>query len=79
MEPGRVEKRYFVRLLGVKKDRYVEFEFAIDSPELTVELLLPLEHFREFCRRYQVEFAKPEPEAALAFERLSQNQPVTGP
>jgi phenol hydroxylase P0 protein len=71
-QESKKSERYFVRLLGTKKDRYVEFEFAIDSPELSVELLLPLDHFRDFCRRYQVEFLKPQPEAALAFERLTQ-------
>lgn len=61
---------YYVRLLGTRRDTFVEFEFAIDDPELSVELVMPFEEFMQFCRRYDVEFLEPEPKAAAAFEKL---------
>jgi phenol/toluene 2-monooxygenase (NADH) P0/A0 len=40
----------FVRLTQVRADGFVEFEFAIGDPELAVELILPADAYREFCR-----------------------------
>jgi phenol hydroxylase P0 protein len=42
-------KRY-VRLNQVRADGFVEFAFAIGDPELTVDLILPAEAYRDFCR-----------------------------
>lgn len=41
----------FVRVRGYRKN-FVEFDFAIGSPDLAVELLMPREMFEEFCRRH---------------------------
>ena len=41
--------RRFVRVLGEKRG-LVEFAFAIGDPDVAVELLLPPEDFRAFCR-----------------------------
>jgi phenol/toluene 2-monooxygenase (NADH) P0/A0 len=40
----------FVRLTQVRADGFVEFEFAIGDPELAVELILPADAYRDFCR-----------------------------
>ena len=40
----------YVRLKQVRPDGFVEFEFAIGSPDLAVELILPIDAYREFCR-----------------------------
>jgi phenol/toluene 2-monooxygenase (NADH) P0/A0 len=45
-------KRY-VRLTQVRADGFVEFEFAIGDPELAVELILPADAYRDFCRDNQ--------------------------
>jgi hypothetical protein len=42
----------YVRVMGVRNDRFVEFEFSLNDDDLTVELILPLQAFDEFCRRY---------------------------
>lgn len=47
-------KRY-VRIRE-KGERFVEFDFAIESPELFVELILPPLAFEEFCARNDVIF-----------------------
>lgn len=45
---------YYVRVLGVRSNRFVEFEFAIDDPEqLMVELIMPFQAFEDFCRTYR--------------------------
>lgn len=40
----------FVRLRRVRADGFVEFDFAIGEPELSVELVMPVAAFNEFCR-----------------------------
>lgn len=42
--------RRYVRLIQVRADGFVEFEFAIGDPELAVDLILPADAYREFCR-----------------------------
>ncbi|THF61862.1 phenol hydroxylase [Pseudothauera nasutitermitis] len=49
----------FVRLIERRPDGFVEFEFAIGEPDLCVELLLPEEGFRQFCRSNAVQFLPP--------------------
>jgi phenol/toluene 2-monooxygenase (NADH) P0/A0 len=41
--------RKFVRVIEIRDNGMVAFEFAIGEPELYVELLLPAPAFREFC------------------------------
>lgn len=43
-----VGKRY-VRVTGAH-DGFVEFDFSIGDPDITVELILPRPAFEEFCR-----------------------------
>lgn len=40
----------FVRERTTRPDGFVEFDFAIGDPELSVELMLPRAAFDEFCR-----------------------------
>lgn len=47
-------KRY-VRIRSEPEARFVEFDFAIGSPDLFVELVLPREAFETFCRHNRVE------------------------
>lgn len=41
--------RRFVRVLQRRSNGFVEFEFSIGWPELSVELMLPERDFEEFC------------------------------
>lgn len=66
--------RSFVRVLGTRRDHFVEFEFALDDPELAVELVMPLPEFLSFCTRYHAHALRPEPEAAAAVEALGRRQ-----
>jgi phenol hydroxylase P0 protein len=44
-----------VRITQVTASGFVEFEFSIADPQLSVELILPLAAFGEFCRANRVE------------------------
>jgi phenol hydroxylase P0 protein len=46
----------FVRVLELRQDGFVEFEFAIGEPELFVEMILPATAFDEFCAMNKVTF-----------------------
>lgn len=50
----------FVRVLELRKDGFVEFEFAIGEPELFCEMIMPATAFDEFCRLNRVMFLDPQ-------------------
>lgn len=56
---GQEDKRYpqrkFVRVTGCRGKDLIEFDFAIGSPDLFVELILPEAALAEFCRNNEVE------------------------
>lgn len=62
---------YLVRLLGTKRDRFVEFEFAIDDSDLSVELVMPFREFLGFVERYGARQLEPTAEARDAFAKLA--------
>ncbi|WP_326537211.1 phenol hydroxylase subunit [Pseudorhodoferax sp.] len=48
-----VQRRY-VRRRAMRDDGFVEFDFAIGDPDLSVELMLPRAAFTAFCSAQQV-------------------------
>lgn len=44
----------FVRVTSRREDGFVEFDFAIGSPDIFVELILPKAAFKGFCEQNQV-------------------------
>lgn len=52
--PVDTSKR-FVRVLELRPDGLVVFEFAIGWPELAVELVLPSQAFTQFCAHHQAQ------------------------
>lgn len=44
----------YVRVRSEPGARFVEFDFAIGSPDLFVELVLPQAEYQQFCRRNRV-------------------------
>lgn len=61
----------FVRVTGVRSGRYVEFEFSVNDSDLTVELILPLAAFEEFCALQEVVRLPPADGVANEFEKLA--------
>ena len=60
----------FVRVTCTLEDRFVEFEFAIGDPELSVELVMQFDQFREFCATHEVTHLGAEACARLDYERM---------
>ena len=42
--------------MNVRDDKYIEFDFSIEDPEVFVELILPFEMFQTFCEKNQVKY-----------------------
>ncbi|GAA0582459.1 phenol hydroxylase subunit [Halomonas salifodinae] len=59
----RTLKRY-VRVRE-RSERFIEFDFAIENPELFVELIMPPLAFEEFCARNDVIFMSDEQAKAV--------------
>lgn len=74
-ERGCLEKEKgaaFARVLGVRLGRFIEFEYFLDDGILSVELILPLAAFNEFCRAQKATVLPPsEQEKSLEFDRLA--------
>lgn len=60
----------FVRLTQVRADGFVEFEFAIGDPELAVNLILPADAYRDFCRDNRAVLISPLQGTAIDRARL---------
>ena len=61
----------FVRVTGIRNERFVEFEFSINDSDLTVELILPLRAFDEFCTLQEAVVLPSEPGAVGELEKLA--------
>ena len=71
MGQSKTPLKKFVRVTGVRSGRYVEFEFSVNDADLTVELILPLAAFEEFCTLQEAVRLRPTSEAASEFEKLA--------
>jgi len=73
------EGTVYARILGVRLGRFVEFEYSLDDGLLSIELILPLAAFQEFCRaRDATVLAPAEPEQASQLERLAWREKQPG-
>ena len=68
---GEASMRKFVRVTGMRLDKYVEFEFSLNDADLTVELILPFSAFDEFCRLQNATVLPPAESAAEPLEQLA--------
>ena len=55
LPPAMDTSRRFVRVRGERANGFIEFEFAIGSPEVFLEMILGPEAFAEFCADNHVE------------------------
>lgn len=63
--------RNSVRVSGTRRDLFVEFHFIAGDPDLSVELILPMPAFLEFCSINDALMQEPEtPEAGEAYAAL---------
>ena len=65
MAPADLDTRQrWVRVTGERAGGFIEFDFAIGEPDLTVEMILTPEAFAEFCAANRVQMLEPRaPEA----------------
>ena len=69
--------RNCARVMGVKRDFFVEFEFVAGDPTLTVELVLPITAFSEFCTVNDVVMLEATSEdAQVAYQSLCQQHGI---
>jgi len=61
--------RHYVRFRELRADGFVEFDFSIGDPELSVELTLPLSAYQAFCRQHAVTYLTREQERAVDHEK----------
>ncbi len=66
--PGLGERA--VRVVGVRRARFVEFEFWLSRQDLSLQLVLPYPQFVEFCAEQGAAVLPPRSDAAQAFARL---------
>ncbi|MDT7837044.1 phenol hydroxylase subunit [Aquabacterium sp. OR-4] len=59
----------WVRITRDRPDGFVEFDFAIGTPDLAVDLILPRPAFEAFCAEQQVRRIGDAQAAALAAEQ----------
>ena len=57
--PPRAQPCY-VRLRMLRADGFVEFDFSIGDPDLSVDLILPRAAYEEFCAINRVRFLTAE-------------------
>ena len=58
----------YVRVTGVLKNSFVEFDFSFDDPSIFIELVLPFSQFKSFCARHNAQELTPEQQ--LKFDRM---------
>ncbi len=60
-----------VRVFGIRKEKFLEFEFTVGSKELVIELVMPYPAFKEFCDVNHVAEIVCDVSIRVAFNRLS--------
>jgi len=60
-----------IRVIGVRRATYVEFEYSLADELLVVELVMPYPAFDEFCAINKARMLAPKPDAAAAFAELA--------
>lgn len=69
-DPAIPPGRNCAKVLGVRRDLFVEFRFIAGDPALSVELILPLPAFQEFCSVNDVKMLPVQCASKAAYERL---------
>ncbi len=60
----------YVRVTGVRKNAFVEFDFSYDDPSIFIELVLPFSQFQTFCELNKVKELTPEQKAQVDLDKL---------
>ena len=72
--------RKWVRIYGVRREKFLEFEFTVGCSELTIELVMPYSAFKEFCEENHVNEIKCDKNIRASYIKLShENNPEIKP
>ena len=66
-----------MRVTGVRRHHFVEFDYALGDDDLAVEMVLPYPEFVEFCATHDAEMLPGPEEAALAHLALTEQERPT--
>ncbi len=64
------ELQRYVRITGTLNEKFVEFDFSIDDPNMFVELVLPFDQFQDFCKKNNVKHLSREQKVAVDYDQL---------
>lgn len=81
MTPTLVEPdhHYFIKVLDVRRERFVEFELSLNGPDLAVELIMPVPELLRFAADRRARFLRGSDEAETAFARLLEREGASAP
>jgi phenol hydroxylase P0 protein len=68
---SEAESKPYVRILGTRLGRFIEFEYGLGDGLLAVELILPPKAFKEFCAERGAVVLPPDEELAADVDRLA--------
>lgn len=71
-------RSWYVRVTGIRRAKFVEFDFTVGDPNLTVGLVMPFDAFEEFCKLNGVEELPADKAAEVDFEKLKWRYGVGG-
>lgn len=60
----------FVRITGIRSNKFIEFDFSVGEPEMYVELVLPFEAFQSFCAHNEVRHLSPQEAERVDYDRM---------
>jgi len=63
------DKKRWVKVTGTR-GRFIEFDFTVGDPDLTVELIMPYEAFVDFCRSNNISVLPVDGSLADALEKV---------
>ena len=63
-------KTKYVRVTGVLKNAFVEFDFSFDDPSIFIELVLPFDQFQSFCELNNVKELTAEQKIQVDLDKL---------
>ena len=61
----------YIRILGTRLGRFVEFEYSLDDGTLAVELILPPKALKEFCDERRAIMLPPDEALAADIDRVA--------
>lgn len=60
----------YVRVTGIRKNAFVEFDFSFDDPAIFIELVLPFDQFKSFCELNKVQELTSEQKTQVDLDKL---------